>query len=363
MEKKKEIELKRDNNFILDSADYQILELLYKPMIGVGSLNIYKTLYSISYSLNSSTFKYLTIFDMSGEDALSFEKISKHLETLSYVGLLVISDKITLYPPYDKDSFIKTDLIKYLRNYVSSSQFSLLSKSFNFNELEIDSSSSLELKNLKNTITKNTRKYDATPFDFYEFSEIVSKSVKINNNDSFTFTSIANLFNLSLNEMVRIMYDIQDEDSYDIKKFINKAYEKYSKNQLKKEREEKEDLSDQKYINYFLNTKPESLIMNGSKYQSNADLNTLSRMRNELNLDDPIISLLIAYSLSTNGKKMHSFKFYDTIKKDWDNNNIVTVRDAFLYINSLYSKQFKNTKIKSDEEPFDDWYKSFIKNS
>ena len=340
----KEIIVKRNNMFILDSKDYQVLSMLYKPIIGFEALNIYSTLYMLS--LNNEKINSMLLFkDMTADDSINDEKISAYFDMLSKVKLIqIIEDVVNLYAPYNGVDFFNTKLGEYLSVFVSRVHLNLLMERFLGKIIEIKSPKNDDLNDLSNELNVFIKKTSTIPFDFNLFKSTVSNLRKVREEDKDFFSSIACLYSFSLQDVVSIFYSGIYGDSYDKNAMINIAYRKYLRKQKKK--------TDDEIIEYFNKTKPENIIEFGSNRISIADKNTVTKMREELKLSDPMISLLISYSLSTNSNKMHTLAFYKKIVNDWNEKGILTVEEAFLYINSLYYK-------KSDDEWFDElWNKN-----
>lgn len=361
MENKESLIVKRNNMFILDSNDYQVLSMLYKPLINHSSLNIYSTLYMISLNENHVELKSLLFKDMTADDDIKNESIAESIEKLSDVKLISLNnDKITLYPPYNGKAFFDSPLSSYLSVYTSKKHFNHLSNIFTGKEIKVISPLDNNLGDLSLKLSPATKE-NKVLFDFERFKSIVSSCLEVKEEDKDFFTSLATLYSYSLDEMVSIYYDATDESSYDKDKILKVAYEKYAKKLLKEKRMESKVKKDEDYIEYFEKTSPETIIKNGTRRVSSADNKTLERMRTELNLSDPIITLLICYSLSTNENKMHPFVFYSKIKDDWQNNGITTVEDAYLYINSLYSTVRNKKQKESSEISNEEWFENFWK--
>ena len=356
----KEIIVKRKNMFILDSQDYQVLSMLYKPIIGFEALNIYSTLYMLS--LNNEKINSMLLFkDMTADDMINDSKLKDAFIKLSNIKLLSIDDEnVLIYPPYDAGSFLNSKLGEYLTVYVSKPHLNLLMERFIGKIIEIKTPIDNDINNLSHEIKPCERSRDTLPFSFNEFKIQASSFTKVLDSDEQFFSSLASIYSFSLSEMLSLFFDSADDDSYDKNKIITKAYDKYIKTKEKEKRLEGKTKADEDYINYFLNTKPEMIFENGSRMVSKADRNTVTRMRDELNLSDPMISLLVCYSLATNEHKMHSFSFFSKIDSDWKEKNILTVEDAFLYINSLYSKTYKN-KNSQNQKSSEEWFEEFWK--
>ena len=369
MENKESLIVKRNNMFILDSNDYQVLSMLYKPLINHNSLNIYSTLYMISLNDNHVELKSLLFKDMIADDDIKNESIAESIEKLSDVKLLSLSDnEITLYPPYSGKAFFDSPLSEYLSVYTSKKHFNHLSNIFALGEVNVKSPLNNDLSLLSKTLKPYYSEKNNSLFDFDKFKSYISYPI-INECDKDFFCCLAYVFSFSLEDMVSIYNDSTDDESYEKEKILKVAYDKYTKNLLKEKRTNSKEKEDDDNIQYLFSNNAKKYLNNLGLQMSMADSNTLYRMRNELNLSDAMILLLVSYSLSTNGNKMHPFVYYSKIIDDWKEKNIKTVEDAYLYIKSLYTTEYlkkdKNTYNKKQKESSEisneEWFENFWK--
>ncbi len=371
--------IKRNNNFKLDSYDYQVLFMLYKILIGPKAIDLYNTLYSISVDSFEKKINMLFMKDAISDYNLNDDELEELFGFLTTLKLISIKKEvflennrfvwtIELYPPYNgRDFFYLFDMSfsKQLKYRSSKFQFVSLMRKFLNEEIEVPDlkdDKERKLSSITKIIKPNKRKENMIPFSFGEFKEALKEFAVIKDEDKEFFTSVSNLYGYSLTEMMSLFYPCEENGVYDKDKFIRVAYNKF--NESKPEIIKTTDQASLDHVKYFENAKLENvLIAKNVKKLSDADKNTLKRMREELLLPENFISLLITYSISTNNYKIHPFAYYKKICEDWESKNINTIEDAYFYICTLYSREFKKEKPKiSNAEWVDNYWNNFEEN-
>jgi len=353
MKLKKEIILKRNNNFYLDKESYQVLSMLYKPLISSESLNIYLSLYDASFKKTKITSLFL--IDIISSDIIE-SKLELKLETLKEYRLIKLEeDSIELYKPYNLEQFKSNNLLNLLKNITSIEQYNYL---INQTYKEEPILNNVDINKIQSKLKYIEPAKTSVLYSFLELKEIVSD---IKNLDDLKelIDSISITYNYTLEDILKIIYETETDNIILKDKFIENAYKRYEfKKSLNKNIKPKEEDID--IIKYFKEYNPEKALAYGGRRISDADKKTLERLRNETNLSDELISLLVIYSLVTNNYKMHAFRFYEVISNDWMQKQIETLDEAYHYINTLYLDNNSNKKKKneSSEDWFNDMWKS-----
>ena len=254
---------------------------------------------------------------------------------------------------------------KQLKYRSSKFQFESLMKRFLNQEIEVPdlvTDNEKKLYSISKIVKPNKRKEKLIPFSFGEFKKQLAEFADIKEEDNEFFTSISTAYGYSLSEMLQLFYPCEENGTYDKDKFIRNAYNKF--NESKPEIIKTTDKASLDHVKYFENARLENvLIAKNVKKLSEADKNTLKRMREELLLPENFIALLITYSISTNNYKIHPFVYYKKICEDWESKNINTIEDAYFYICTLYTKEFKKEKPKvTNAEWVDNYWNNFKEN-
>ena len=359
IEKYDKLSVERINNFYLDSEDYHILSMLYKPLVGPGAINYYLSLYELSCFDSPITKDKIFIMDLISDNYLKDEIVDKFIGYLESVKLIKFNDgKITLYPNYNENEFFILPFGSLFKANVSITHFKDTLDRFSI-KTEVTDTQVLSLSKALSNVAPKERKDNN--FDFITFKNaLVDVDKETLDSDKCFFSSLSTAYNYSLDDLIRIMYEVNlDNGKYNKDDILKIAYEKYLNILKKKERIKNKEHSDDAFIEYFKNNSAETILTNtkNKSVLSKADTDILKRMRTELKIDEPMISLLITYSITVNEGKLFPYTYYDKVKKDWDLKDITDVENAYYYIIELYKeKKPKQAKKVVDAE---DWFKDF----
>lgn len=347
--------IKRNNNFFLETDDFQVLSMLYKLIVGPKAIDFYITLYNISYESSPITKTTIFVIDLISDDNLKEADLEDYIRYLTKIKLIKFTDNlIELYPNYSASEIFKMPMISMIKRSTSFQHFSFLKERFmKDKDVIVNDNLNLSLTDLSKLIDYKVRKEDSIP---YSFSELKQHANYLKDEDKKFFDSLSIVYNLSLEKMLNIIYESSLDDTYDINSILEIADRKH-KNIILKEKRILNREKDEELINYFKNTAPLTILNNGLKRISDSDSSTVTRLREECGLSDELITLLICYSLTTNNYKMHTFNFYKTIAIDWKKKDIDNARDAYYYINELYAKN--KEKSKKEEISSLDWFDEF----
>jgi len=347
------LSLKRNNDFYLDKESYQVLSMLYKPLISSDALNIYLSLYQASLSL--TTISPVFLVDIISSD-LKLDKIMLKLDTLKEYKLIKYSNtEIELYKPLDKENFKNQNLLVILKNLSSNEELNYILNEVYGTTFEIETKDTTKILS---KVKYNESKKNKVPYSFTELTKHIDDISNLYELKD-AIDSISTLYNYSLEDILKIIYEVEQDNHIDESLLIDASYNRYKSKQSLNKNIVK-DSSDIDFINYFKEYNPEKALAYGGRRISDADKKTLERLKTETTLSDELISLLVIYSLVTNNYKMHAYRFYEVISEDWKNKNIETIDEAYHYINTLYMDNNKKTTktTKSSEDWFNDMWKS-----
>ena len=355
----REIIIKRNNNFYLDSNDYQVLDMLYKPIIKVENINLYYSLYNLSLDFFETKKDFLTLLDFLADDITSdiFEENLCILESVKLVK--VVDSTIELFPCLNQTEFFESKLVCLLKdNIISISSFNYLAKRFYFKEIKV--SESITLKELSKELKYKIRKNDRIDFSFESLKKSAKDSdILIDDSEMNFYNSLSLIYSLKLSDMLALIYEVEEDGKINKDTLILKAHDKYKLTLDKNNRLKNYSKSDDEKIDYFNNTKAEEIFRNCSL--SISDKNTIDTLRKEKHMSEGLLSLLISYSLATNGNKIHHISFFNKICDDWKEKNITTVKEALYYIDEFY-KDDKKKKPYTKKESTEDWFDSYWDN-
>lgn len=339
--------IKKNNNFSLDKEDYQVLFIIYKPLLSSDSLDYYLSLYEVSSDKKISS---LLLNDILNNGYRDLDITKDFIEELEKVRLIKKISKynIELYPPMTKEDAIKY-ILPYTMSVISTKNLNLIKDIFNITEVYPKDIRMME--NIPYSVRKTT-----IPFSFNEFkSSLKDNDIIISSSDRFFYESISSIFNLNLLDMIQIMYEVEDINKDSL---IDKCIKR------RETRKEKENIINNTPLDYkerldkLKDMKPEDVLSSSIEHISDADLSIIDRLR-KLNLSEPLISLLVAYSLVINDNKMPSYNYFEKIANDWKNKKIKDIYEANDYIIKKKENR-KSTKEKKDIS-YEDWLDNYYK--
>lgn len=355
----KKFKLVRNSDFHLNENDYAILNLLYKPIIGIEAYDLYLTMYSLLKEKSSDTFDSILLIDFMSHSNLKID-IKEGIKTLANFKLLRLksSTEYELYPPYTLDEYIKSALYPYYLNETSSKEKEYVSSVFkhNFNE-EIPA---LSLEELTKNISFKPKKHKTIPFSFETFKNDMKESgFEIKEEDESFFNSLSVIYDLNLDKMSRLFFEASGDTSYTKEDILLRLSENYIKKHERDIKLDNTSVSDKERIEYLKNITPEKLLENSREGEiPAADLSIIERLREKRHLSDELITLLLAYSLATGDNKIKGYSFFEKISIDWKKRGINDIETAYLYITELYTKTNKENKT-TNKQSSEEWFKSY----
>ena len=400
------------NKTILSDESRKILSILYQPIIGSLSVNLYFTLWSQLDNLSIMSGEHFHHNLMSAMQ-ISLDEVYKARKKLEAVGLLKTYIKVDsinsyiyeLYSPLSANSFLTHPILSViLYNTVEKKEYNRIVEYFklpsyntndykdisaSFSDVFITSSYDKNVPTLEKDIKK--RKTNSLKIDNnIDFDLIISSLPQSSINDR-TFnddikdliTKLAFVYNLDNLEVIDIIRSSIEEkgiiDKMKLRKNARNYYQfehngelpslidKVQPKQLKSE--VSDNSSESKMIYTFDNTKPYDFLkskQNGAKPTSR-DLKLLEALAVDYKLNPGVINVLIDYVLKVNNNKL-TIGFVETIAGEWKRRKIEKVEDAVRiakqeYKNHLEYNKKSNKKKDIKEVDTPDWFdKSIEKN-
>ena len=374
------------NKTVLTEQDRKIITMLYQPIIGSISANLFFTLWSYldkSEVMSNDATHHDLMFNMK----ISLENLIEAREKLEGIGLLKTYLKkgsinnyiyclfsplsayeffnnpildVTLYDNIGKEQYDR--LVEYFKlPVIKISDYEDITCSFT-DVFEMTSSSNNEYDDIKK-INKNEIKInsdlkidailDMIPDEMLNKRRITKEVKTIINKLSF-------IYNLNEDDLYNVIYNsINDENLIDIEKLKTSCRKYYSfenkgktpsiiyKEQPENLRKEVTDLSDKsKMIHKFETMSPYELLYEKNNYTkpSSTDLKTLEYLLIDQELLPGVVNVLIDYVLRINNNKF-SRNFVESISSQWVRSKIKTVEEAM----ALAEKEHKTKKETSNK--------------
>jgi len=365
IEEYKELIVKRNNNFYLDSKDYQVLLMLYKPLVGPRAIDFYETLFQVSNGKDKVKIEREYLIDILSDNYSNDYFINSYQEHLEKVRLLEFKNgNIELFPPVTGKEFFDSYLAGSLKGRTTQVHFNRLLEMFGIDkDTEIKMPDNKSLLNLKEYIDFNVR-FDKMPYTFEDLIEnqngLIDEKV-IKENKTY-INSVAILYDLKLSQVISLLDELDaSKEGINKDSLIRVSYEKY--NNLNKNNKNR---SNDDYIKFFRTNTAEMILNKNKKSLSLSDETCLSEIRKNYGISEELLALLVTYSLVTNKYKLHPYVFYEKVLNDWKENKIIDVENAYEYINSMYEdikiKEQKLFKKKGTiPELSDNWFDEYIK--
>lgn len=393
------------NKTVLNDNDRNLLMMLYQPIVGAVSINLYYTLWSYldkSMLLSNEWTHHHILRDMQ----ISNKELMDARVKLEAIGLIKTYMKKSninnfvyeLYSPISAAEFINNPLLNNaLFNSIGKLEYERIINYYkipkiNLREYEditskfsdIFSYSSIPLTdNLVYDIKKsNYRKLEIlSKIDIDNVLSLVSDDIlnkKSITRDTKEFIyKIAYIYNYTDDDLVELIRNsISDKHTID-KKLMSENANKYYrydnmgklpsiiyKNQPEYLRSEYSDTSNKsKMIHLFETTSPYEFI--SSKYKTgnptSSDLSLISYLLIDLNLKPGVVNVLIDYVLKINNNKLTK-SYVEVIASQWSKSNIETVEEAMAIAEKEYKK--KKTVLKVSNKTVvnkPDWFNKNIK--
>ncbi|WCA22413.1 DnaD domain protein [Candidatus Phytoplasma oryzae] len=377
-----QIIIKNQKNLTLE--DYKIIILLYLPIIGNDSLNIYQTFYWLSQDHNYSQFEYNYKFLLDFLN-IDFENFKNNIDKLEAIGLLNtfqnsgnFRKKIYLIKsPLNSDSFFQDPILsQFLFSTVGSEIYFNLEKIFfpqnniNFANYQNISKKFQDIFSFhKINITKEINKYpiknnnlDQNFFNNFDFNFFVSElPERFKKPFLFEYKSINYIMKLSFvygltpKEMSSVYQEVfrkNFEEALDLNKlriFLKcKFIKKDCKVQLMSNKNSQNEKD--KMIFYLQKTDPYKIINNFVKNReaSNNLQNIVFKLVDQnSNIEKGILNSLIMYVCKVKEQEeiaFISYNYFQTILDSWLDQGMISTELAYNFLIEKNSKKIKINK-------------------
>lgn len=376
------------NKTILTDNDRKILTMLYQPIIGVNSVNLFFTLW-MDLDKNEFMSTEENHHHLMTSTSLNINEIISGREKLEAVGLLKTFYKereeennfiYELFSPLSPSEFFSHPILNVvLYNSVGKKEYERIVNYFkipriilndyeditkSFNEVFKSSPSTTFENNIQNIKINN--KLGLNIENIVDFDILISSLPKETINEK-TFTKeikklindLSLIYNLNLEEIKNIILSSLNERQMIDKTMLRKNARNYYQfenngklpsliyqNQPEYLRSPiSKDSKRAKMIYTFETTSPYNYLKyknNGAK-PTDRDLKLIESLRVDLELSPAVINVLIDYVLNVNNNKLNK-NLIETIASQWKRLNIETAEDAMTQ--ALKESKKKNPKVK-----------------
>ncbi|MGE4571480.1 MAG: DnaD domain protein [Candidatus Izemoplasmatales bacterium] len=379
--------IKRNDVFVVSAeglcsiVDYQVLSLLYQPIIGQSALSLYLTLLSLIDRQNLVSEEYLHS-DLESLLNMEVKQIEEERYKLEAIGLLVTfftSDSFTyeIKMPLSARSFVNDGILgEYLISNITKTRFKKIIKIFKvkqanqrqkyniskaFNEVfpnivkvykedyesallsgksqsfrnmnghEVDwrflsDSISEEILNVKSLTEAVKNKIHQLAY-VYDLNEIELKEVIIKSLDDNHQLSIENLARNARNFFDKRQGELNENKDNHQGIYQDKSLEK------------PESLED-----YFESISPKTLLAElNDGVVLTSDLKIAERLMDEVGLNTGVINVLLAYVYKQKDNKLPGYAYFQKVGLSWKRNKINSVKTALQYIKHIDSMKNKKS--------------------
>jgi len=390
--------LRRSDTFIVSGEglcseiDYQVLTLLYQPIIGQSAFTLYMTLMNLMNRQDFISDEYLHS-DLESLMGMKVSEIEQERFKLEAIGLLITffaNDNFTyeIKLPLSARSFINDGILgEYLIASITKTRFKKLLKIFKvkapnkkqkyniskaFNEVfpaieTVDNEYEIDLVANK---TKSFAKLTNYNFNWRLFNETINPEVY--NIENITEAVKAKIEQLSyvygLDEIIMVDIFIKSLDEFNnisIEVLAKNARSNYHIEPLDPNKEEVQTkpVDADNIIDYFKSITPKDLLAElGDGLVSSADLRHVERLIDEVGLDSGVVNVLLAYIAKIKGNNLPSYQYIQKVAMGWKRDKIDTVELAIDYIKHLDSIKEKPQYRKSSRpDVAPDWLEEYLK--
>lgn len=371
------------NRTILNDHDRKLLVMLYQPIVGSTSINLYFTLWSYldKTEIMSSSWTHHHITNSMGITLSEFVNAREKLEGIGLLKAYVKQDTVNnyvyeMYSPLSASEFFNNPILNtVLYTNIGNDEYKKVKEYFkvprinlsNYEDITCKFNEVYESTNLINITSTDIKKKNFQKLDILSsldldniFSSIPEEMLNMRSITRDTKDLIiklgfiydlndeemSNIIRNSINEKHNIDKELLRSNSRNYYRFENsgKLPSIVYRNQPEYLRKPIGDTSKRaKVIYQFETTSPYDFL--SSKYEDSkptkTDLALLEYLLIDLNLNPGVVNVLIDYVLKINNNKL-TRAFVDTIAGQWKRNKIETVEDAM----TLASKEQKGRKTK-----------------
>jgi replication initiation and membrane attachment protein len=363
----------------ISANDYQVLSVLYQPIIGVFAFSLYSTLWSLLNRQNLLSDKYLH-GDLESFLNCKIGKLEEARRNLEAIGLLNVfyhNDCFAyeLRLPMSASSFINDGVLgAYLQNCVTETRYDRLLKIFKIAPIDKEGFLNVTksfsevfpaISETKKTVDgdfvamdrSKTIRVDKSQFDFRLFLDSFPEGDRVRllltdmvKEKLLNLSYVYGIDELAMHTIFAQAWD-QENDVLNLAQISSKVRYWYKENHqipdLGKEPEKIPDLQNGNPTDpatYFNTVTPKTLLsdMSGGLV-SDSDLRVVERLIDEIKLDKGVVNVLLAYTIKINEGNIPPFPYYQKIAMSWKRNQIETVELAMDYVRHLASEHLRNS--------------------
>ena len=400
---------------IISNYDEKVLFRLYQPIIGYGPINLFFTLFHEIEGekiVTTGLKKHNRLFEQMLINNDKFLRFRRYLEAVGLLKTFVLEDEESnryiyrLYAPLMPNKFFAHPILNNLfKRNVSIEEYDR-TKQYFINKIIVKStyreiSTSIneiffnDLKNIKtdekDDVTHIKERLEGEINSLFDFEAFIVglKDYQIpkkllTNSVLKEIANFAVLYKISAIDMRQVVANSLDYDGDEKKINLDKLehfskvyYELNVKNSRVKKAESKEEKvkvtilpgnsSISKKVQLFNDIDPIEFlkIRNNNKSPSSYEVELVKRIKDNTDLRDPVINVLLDYSLEKLDGKLIP-KYVETVASSLNRKNIKDAYEAMLYLNGKTPKESKNDDIKTEkktpskvvkEEPLEEEFK------
>ena len=390
--------LRRSDTFVVSGEglcseiDYQVLTLLYQPIIGQSAFTLYMTLMNLINRQDFISDEYLhsDLESMLGQKVSEIEQERFKLEAIGLLVTFFANDNFSyeIKLPLSARNFINDGILgEYLIASITKTRFKKLLKVFKvkapnkkqkyniskaFNEI-FPALEPVENEYESDLVANKTRTFarlNNYNFNWRLFADSIDEEIyDIENLTEAVKSKIEQLsyvYGLDELKMAEIFAKSLDENNLiNIEILSKNSRSNYNVDPIDPNREEVtiKAMDTDNIVEYFKSISPKDLLAElGDGLVSTADLRHVERLIDEVGLNSGVVNVLLAYIAKTKGNNLPSYAYIQKVGMGWKRDKIDTVELALDYIKHLDSAKDKPLYKKStrpDVKP--DWLDEYLK--
>ncbi|MEZ0180278.1 DnaD domain protein ['Camptotheca acuminata' phytoplasma] len=375
------------NDFVLTNQEQKVLNLLYQPLMGAGTLGLYRIFYFLNQKNNSTTsFNHQFIFDLLNINEVVFLKYKEKLEAINLLSTFQSPQKEFIYllkTPLNDNEFFKDPILsQFLVSEVGEEIYHQLKNLFSVK-------TNIEFENYEN-ISKNFS--DVYTFKKINMTRNITDIHNQNTNDNkFAFfqkyfnyntfmdnlatrfkqpfllelknieyiTKLGFIFEINPKEMATLYEDVfrnKDDNHLNLENLrirLNKKISK-DKNQLTLVNIESINDEEKKMIFHLKNVHPKQIIDNfvQNVYTCYSLYDVAYHLLKQNNVEIGVINALFMFICSKKRTEKDfptSYNYFQTVLNSWLKKGIDSTESAYDFL--IEEKKFKKNKLNEKNSP------------
>lgn len=361
-----------DEVYIITSAslsndDYCSLALLYQPIIGNEAYALYMTLLALLDRSNKKSIVTLqkNICDILNKNTIQFENIRKILEGIGLLNTYVKEDYKYVYAlkqPLTPSSFLNDGILgSVLKSKIGDELYKKLVQRFKIEKFE--------KKGYENITVSFDDCFKGDYIDIEKEMDVISKKqsgVKVKSNFNIDLflkkvsnwikeenitegfkkevSSLANLYDLSVDDMKKVVLKCCDNNKYFKNELLVEKTLEYKQN-LSKNKITFEVRDDIKLVH---ENKSRELIKRRCGRVLDSEIQMIDELLAKTGFESDVMNKLIEYVLDMNNNIMPNAKYFEKVAADWIQKNIRNMDDVNRFLNEMEAKK-NNKKNKNND--------------